>query len=105
LKRIIRTYEQMPNPKYIVGFGSCTINGGIYWNSYATVNKLDRFIPVDMNISGCMPRPQAILHSFNKLFDMIQNGEAIGWKKYEKNYKWYKKNQDAVLKKTAPVLK
>ena len=65
LKRIVRTYEQMPNPKYIVGFGSCTINGGIYWNSYATVNKLDRFIPVDMNISGCMPRPQAILHSFD----------------------------------------
>jgi len=104
LKRIVRSYEQMPTPKYVVGFGACAINGGIYWDSYAVINKLERFIPIDMFISGCMPRPQSILDTFQKLFKKIQKGEALGWKKYEKNYEWYKKNQDSVLKRTEPVL-
>ncbi len=105
LKRVVRAYEQMPEPKWVIGFGSCPVNGGIYWNSYATVNHLDRYIPVDINISGCMPRPQAIIESFLKLIDMIDKGEAVAYKKYKLNYDWYKKNQDEVLNRTKPVLK
>jgi NADH-quinone oxidoreductase subunit B len=104
LKRVIRAYEQMPEPKWVIGFGSCSVNGGIYWNSYATINHLDRYIPVDVMIGGCMPRPQAVLNAFIALTDMIKKGEAVAYKKYQLNYDWYKKNQDEVLCRTKPVL-
>ena len=104
LERIVRAYEQMPEPKYVIGFGSCTVNGGIYWDSYATINQLDKYIPVDVYISGCMPRPQAVLDGLLTLMDRIKKGEAVAYKKYKLDYEWYKKNQDQVLKKTKPVL-
>ena len=104
LKRVIRSYEQMPEPKWVVGFGSCPVNGGIYWNSYATINHLEKYIPVDLNLSGCMPRPQAVLDGMLKLMEMIDRGEAVGYKKYKLNYDWYKKNQADVLERTSPVL-
>jgi len=99
LKRIILTYEQMPSPKYVVGFGSCTINGGMYWNSYSTVKRLDQYLPVDLYIAGCMPRPEAILTGFQKLIDKIDKGQANAWKDYYKNYETYRKNQERVLGK------
>lgn len=105
LKRIVRSYEQMPEPKYVIGFGSCPVNGGIYWKSYATINHLDRYIPVDLNLTGCMPRPQAVIDGFLTLADMIRKGEAVGYKKYKLNYEWYKNNQDEVLGRTESVLK
>ncbi|MBN2444366.1 MAG: NADH-quinone oxidoreductase subunit B [Spirochaetales bacterium] len=104
LKRIVRSYEQMPTPKWVVGFGSCSVNGGIYWDSYATINQLDKYIPVDLNIAGCMPRPQAVIDAFTKLFAMIRKGEAVAYKKYDLNYEYYKRNQDLVLHRDTPVL-
>ncbi len=104
LKRIVRTYEQMPEPKWVVGFGSCPIDGGIYWNSYATINHLEKYIPVDLSLGGCMPRPQAIIDGFTKLMKMIEKGEAVGYKKYRLNNDWYKRNQREVLERTSPVL-
>ncbi|TGG87882.1 NuoB/complex I 20 kDa subunit family protein [Geotoga petraea] len=99
LRRVIYTYEQMMDPKYVVGFGSCTLNGGIYYDSYATINKLDFYIPVDLYIAGCMPRPEAIMNGFKKLMDMIKSGEANGWKKYQNHYEdYYKPNQILSLK-------
>ncbi|MDN5324936.1 MAG: NADH-quinone oxidoreductase subunit, partial [Thermosipho sp. (in: thermotogales)] len=67
--------------------------GGIYYDSYATINKLENYIPVDLYIAGCMPRPEALLNAFNELMRMIRNGEANGWRKYKENYEWYKQNQ------------
>jgi len=93
LRRVIYTYEMMSEPKYVIGFGSCTLNGGIYYDSYATINKLDHYIPVDLYVAGCMPRPEALLNTFNELMRMIRNGEANGWKRYKENYEWYKQNQ------------
>ena len=93
LRRLIYTYEQMADPKYVIGFGSCTINGGIYFDSYSTINRLDYYIPVDVYIAGCMPRPEAILEAFNYLMEKIRKGEADGWKRYKENYEWYKQNQ------------
>ncbi len=104
LKRVVRTYEQMPEPKWVVGFGSCPINGGIYWDSYATVNHLEKYIPVDVSIAGCMPRPQAVIDGLQKLMRLIQRGEAVGYKKYQLNNQWYKTNQREVLERTEPVL-
>jgi len=94
LRRIIRTYEQMHNPKYVVALGACTINGGIYWDSYSTADKLELYLPVDVYIAGCMPRPEAIFMGFGHLMAMIKDGKADGWKRYKENYEWYKKNQD-----------
>ncbi len=104
LKRVVRTYDQMPEPKWVVGFGSCPINGGIYWNSYATINHLEKYIPIDLSIAGCMPRPQAVLSGLTRLMEQVNKGEAVGYKKYRMNYEWYKKNQDEVLYRTKPVL-
>lgn len=97
LQRIILTYEQMQSPKYVVGFGSCTINGGMYWNSYATIKSLDQYLPVELYIAGCMPRPEAIITSFTELIDRIGRGEANSWKDYYDNYDFYKKNQEHVF--------
>jgi NADH-quinone oxidoreductase subunit B len=104
LKRVVRSYEQMPEPKYVIGFGSCPVNGGIYWDSYATINHLEKYIPVDLSIAGCMPRPQAVLDGFLKLMKMIDRGEAVGYKKYRLNHDWYKRNQAEVLERSAPAL-
>src|SRR6056297_4176375 len=82
LKRAIRSYEQMQNPKYVIGLGSCTINGGMYWDSYNTINRLDHYLPVDVYIAGCMPRPEAILAGFEQLKKMIKTGECEGQNKY-----------------------
>ena len=89
LKRVILSYEQMQAPKYVVGFGSCTINGGMYWNSYATVKRLDQYIPVDSYIAGCMPRPEAIQQVFLDLMAKIDAGKATAWQDYYLNYDAY----------------
>ncbi|GEM_PF-177276 len=98
LRRVILTYEQMQTPKFVMGFGSCTLNGGIYYDSYSTIQRLDLYLPVDLYIAGCMPRPEAIIMGFNRLKQMISSGDIQGWKDYEKRHDWYRKNQDKALK-------
>jgi len=98
LKRVIRTYEQMPSPKYILALGSCTINGGMYYDSYSTINRLDKYIPVDVYIAGCMPRPEALLHGFVKLKQLIRDGKAEKANEYARNFDEYKANQKKIIK-------
>jgi NADH-quinone oxidoreductase subunit B len=93
LKRIILTYEQMQGPKYVIGICSCTVNGGMYWNSYATAKQLDEYIPVDMYIAGCMPRPEAVLEGLLQLRRKIETGAATSWQDYFKRYDYYLGNQ------------
>ena len=97
LKRVVLSYEQMLSPKWVIGFGSCTINGGMYWDSYSTIKSLENYIPVDLYIAGCMPQPEAIIAGFNKLIDGIGQGKTGAWEQYYKNYDWYRKNQVKVL--------
>ncbi len=97
LRRIVTVYEQMLDPKYVVGFGSCPINGGVYWDSYAVIKQLDRYIPVDLYIAGCMPRPEAIITGFMHLMELIDKGKATGYKRYKENLEYYKENQRKVL--------
>ncbi len=98
LKRVIRSYEQMQNPKYVIALGSCTINGGMYWDSYNTINRLDHYLPVDVYIAGCMPRPEAILAGFGKLKERIKKGDAEGANEYVEKLDWYKANQKKIIK-------
>ena len=98
LKRVIRVYEQMQEPKYVIGFGSCTINGGMYYDSYNTINGLDQYIPVDVYINGCMPRPEAVISGFVKLQELIMAGKANNGEKYRENLEHYRTNQKKIIK-------
>ena len=94
LKRVIRSYEQMNDPKYVIGLGSCTINGGMYWDSYNTIKKLDDYLPVDMFVNGCMPRPEALIEGFVKLQKRVrENSDEAGWIQYRDRYDVYFTNQ------------
>ena len=97
LKRIILTYEQMAAPKYVIGICSCTVNGGMYWQSYATAKVLKEYMPVDIYIAGCMPRPEAVIEGLQDLMDDIKTGRADGWKKYFQNYDYYLGNQQKLF--------
>lgn len=98
LKRVIRSYEQMQSPKFVMGLGSCTINGGMYWDSYNTINRLDHYLPVDVYVTGCMPRPESLLAGFEKLKKLIKEGKGEGANKYADNFVWYKANQKKIVK-------
>ena len=97
LKRIILTYEQMPAPKYVIGICSCTVNGGMYWQSYATAKVLKHYLPVDVYIAGCMPRPEAVIEGLQDLMEDIKSGRANSWKKYFHNYDYYLGNQQQLF--------
>lgn len=97
MKRIIRSYEQMQNPKFVMGLGSCTVNGGMYWDSYNTINRLDHYIPVDVYVAGCMPRPESLIAGFAKLKTLIRAGKAEGANRYAEHFDWYKANQKRII--------
>jgi len=98
LRRVIRTYEQMSEPKYVIALGSCTINGGMYWDSYNTIKKLEEYIGVDMYVAGCMPRPEALIEGFVKLQESIRNNSIKpGYISYKEHYNYYRANQEKLL--------
>ncbi|MBM4015942.1 MAG: NADH-quinone oxidoreductase subunit B [Planctomycetes bacterium] len=57
-----RLWDQMPEPKYVMAMGACTVGGGPYWkHGYNVVKGIDKFVPVDVHVPGCPPRPEAII--------------------------------------------
>jgi NADH-quinone oxidoreductase subunit B len=61
--QVVRLYNQMPEPKYVIAMGACAISGGPFKRGYNVLKGIDRYLPVDVHIPGCPPRPEALLHA------------------------------------------
>jgi len=65
--QVVRLYNQMPEPKYVISMGACAISGGPFKQGYNVLKGIDRYIPVDVYIPGCPPRPEALIDAFMML--------------------------------------
>ena len=81
---IVRLYNQMPEPKYVISMGACATAGGPFKEGYNVVSGIDKFVPVDVYVPGCPPTPQALLHGLITLQKII-DGQSI------RKVRWYQK--------------
>jgi NADH-quinone oxidoreductase subunit B len=76
--QVVRLYNQMAEPKYVIAMGACAISGGPFKQGYNVLKGIDRYIPVDVHIPGCPPRPEALMHAFITLQKKIDEQALTG---------------------------
>ncbi len=87
---LVRLYEQMPEPKYVIAMGACTITGGMFSaDSPSAVRGVDKLIPVDVYLPGCPPRPEAIMDAIVKLREKIANESLIERSHVAQTHRYY----------------
>lgn len=92
---IVRLYNQMPEPKYVMAMGACASGGGPFKEGYNVVSGVDKFVPVDVYVPGCPPTPQALLHGLITLQQKIDK-QSIA------NVPWYQRGASEPI--PVPVL-
>lgn len=101
---LVRLYEEMPEPKYVIAMGACTITGGMFSSDSTTaVRGVDKLIPVDLYIPGCPPRPEAIIDAVVKLRKKVSN-ESIQERGLiqQQTHRYYSTTHN--MKTVAPIL-
>ncbi|MBW4482616.1 MAG: NADH-quinone oxidoreductase subunit NuoB [Tildeniella torsiva UHER 1998/13D] len=100
---LVRLYEQMPDPKYVIAMGACTITGGMFSSdSPSAVRGVDKLIPVDVYIPGCPPRPEAIIDAIIKLRKKVAT-ESMQDRAYTlQTHRFYERSHQ--LKSVPPIL-
>jgi NADH-quinone oxidoreductase subunit B len=76
--QVVRLYNQMAEPRYVIAMGACAISGGPFKQGYNVLKGIDRYIPVDVHIPGCPPRPEALIHAFMTLQKKIEAQSLTG---------------------------
>jgi NADH-quinone oxidoreductase subunit B len=85
--QVVRLYNQMPEPKYVLSMGACASGGGPFKRGYNVISGIDKYIPVDVYVPGCPPTPQALLYGLIKIQEKIDT-QSI------KEVSWYQKGAD-----------
>ena len=87
---LVRLYEQMPEPKYVIAMGACTITGGMFsTDSPTAVRGVDKLIPVDVYVPGCPPRPEALMDAIIKLRKKISNESFQELEQSRQTHRYY----------------
>ncbi|MFQ5459534.1 MAG: NADH-quinone oxidoreductase subunit B [Anaerolineae bacterium] len=93
--QVVRLFNQMPEPRYVLSMGACATGGGPFKEGYNVVSGIDKFMPVDVYVPGCPPTPQALLHGLIALQRRI-DGQSLG------NVSWYRR--EPVAEHPVPLL-
>lgn len=100
---LVRLYEQMPEPKYVIAMGACTVTGGMFsMDSTTAVRGVDKLIPVDVYIPGCPPRPEAIIDAVIKLRKKIADDSLQERANLQQTHRYYTRRHN--MKPVAPIL-
>lgn len=100
---LVRLYEQMPDPKYVIAMGACTITGGMFsTDSPSAVRGVDKLIPVDVYLPGCPPRPEAIIDAIIKLRKKISNESIQERGDLRQTHRYYSTTHE--MKAVEPIL-